>query len=275
VHIDWFTFTAQIVNFLILVFLLQRFLYKPILKAMDTRERKIASQLEEAERMRKEAEAEVENLHTLKRELAEKREEMISQAKAEAELKRKEFLEKALSEVEALQNRWREGLAREMEAFLQDVRKRVCREVFGIARRALEDLAKADVEQRIIEVFLERIKGMDEEMRKGMVEATQKASSKILVQSAFEVSPEARRKITDSLKSQIAFDGVNVHYETTPEMILGIELQVQSRKIAWSLEGYLESLEENVSEAFERETRRASLQIGQRESSGALANSEH
>lgn len=274
-HIDWFTFSAQIVNFLILVFLLHRFLYKPILKAMDTRERKIASQLEEAERMRKEAEAEVENLHALKKELADKQEEMISQAKAEAEVKRKEFLEKALSEVETLQARWREGLAREMEAFLQDVRKRVCREVFGIARRALEDLAKADVEQRIIEVFLERIKGMDEEMRKGMVEATQKASAKILVQSAFEVSPESRLKITDSLKSQIACDGMIVDYETTPEMIFGIELQVQSRKIAWSLEGYLESLEENVSEAFERETSRASLQTGQREPSEASANSEH
>jgi len=274
VHIDWFTFSAQVVNFLILVFLLHRFLYKPILKAMDTRERKIASQLEEAERMRKEAEAEAENLHRLKKELADKQEELISQAKAEAEVKRKEFLEKAISEVGTLQGRWREGLAREMDAFLQDVRKRVCREVFGIARRALEDLAQADVEQRIIEVFLERIKGMDEEMRKGMVEATQKANAKILVQSAFEVSPEARQKITGSLKSQIACDGMNVHYETTAEMIFGIELQVQSRKIAWSLEGYLESLEENVSEAFERETSRASVQTAEREPSGALANGE-
>lgn len=274
-HIDWFTFTAQIVNFLILVFLLHRFLYKPILKAMDARERKIASQLEEAERMRQEAQAEAENLHKLKKELADKQEELISQAKAEADAKRKEFLEKALSEVETLQARWREGLAREMEAFLQDVRKRVCREVFGISRRALEDLAKADVEQRIIEVFLERIKGMDEEMRKGILEATQKASAKILVQSAFEVSPEARRKITESLKSQIAIDGNNVQYETLPDMIFGIELQVQSRKIAWSLEGYLESLEENVSEAFERETRRASLPSAQREPLEASTNTAH
>ncbi len=47
--IDWFTLIAQVINFLILVWLLRRFLYKPILKAVDEREKKIASQLKDAE----------------------------------------------------------------------------------------------------------------------------------------------------------------------------------------------------------------------------------
>ena len=40
-HIDWFVFFAQIVNFLLLVFLLKKFLYGRIVKAMDERERKV------------------------------------------------------------------------------------------------------------------------------------------------------------------------------------------------------------------------------------------
>ena len=47
-QIDWFTVVAQIVNFLILVWLLKKFLYGPIIRAMDDRERRIASRLEEA-----------------------------------------------------------------------------------------------------------------------------------------------------------------------------------------------------------------------------------
>jgi len=43
--IDWFTVGAQIVNFLILVWLLQHFLYKPILNAIDAREKRIAANL--------------------------------------------------------------------------------------------------------------------------------------------------------------------------------------------------------------------------------------
>ena len=48
-QINWFTVIAQILNFLILVWLLKRFLYKPILNAIDEREKKIASQLKDAD----------------------------------------------------------------------------------------------------------------------------------------------------------------------------------------------------------------------------------
>ncbi len=47
--IDWFTVAAQVINFLILVWLLKRFLYKPILAAIDEREKGIAAQLASAE----------------------------------------------------------------------------------------------------------------------------------------------------------------------------------------------------------------------------------
>ena len=48
--INWFTVAAQIVNFLILVALLKRFLYGPIVAAMSAREGRIAAQLTEAQR---------------------------------------------------------------------------------------------------------------------------------------------------------------------------------------------------------------------------------
>ncbi|HVX26062.1 MAG TPA: hypothetical protein VHB70_06955 [Parafilimonas sp.] len=47
-QIDWFTVLAQVINFLVLVFLLKRFLYKPVLNAIDTREKRIAAQLNDA-----------------------------------------------------------------------------------------------------------------------------------------------------------------------------------------------------------------------------------
>ena len=47
--INWFTVLAQAINFLILVWLLKRFLYKPILHAIDEREKGIATQLADVE----------------------------------------------------------------------------------------------------------------------------------------------------------------------------------------------------------------------------------
>ncbi len=56
--IDWFTVVAQAFNFLILVWLLKRFLYKPILHAIDEREKGIAAQLAEADAKKAEAQEE-------------------------------------------------------------------------------------------------------------------------------------------------------------------------------------------------------------------------
>ena len=46
--IDWFTIGAQILNFLVLVWLLKRFLYQPVLDAIDKREKRIAATLADA-----------------------------------------------------------------------------------------------------------------------------------------------------------------------------------------------------------------------------------
>jgi len=46
---DWFTIVAQALNFLILVWLMKRFLYKPVLHAIDEREKRIAKELADAD----------------------------------------------------------------------------------------------------------------------------------------------------------------------------------------------------------------------------------
>ena len=61
-QIDWLTVAAQIVNFLVLVWLLQRFLYRPITEAMARREDRIATRLAEAKDARAKVEAEAERL---------------------------------------------------------------------------------------------------------------------------------------------------------------------------------------------------------------------
>ena len=63
--IDWFTVIAQIINFLVLLLLLRRFLYKPILNAMEERERKVAERLESARQERVRAEEERARYETL------------------------------------------------------------------------------------------------------------------------------------------------------------------------------------------------------------------
>ena len=253
--IDWFTVIAQVVNFLILIFLLKRFLYKPIVDAMNRREEKIASDLESAEKKRKEAEREVETYRGMKLELEEKREEMLSQARKEAEAHRKELKEKVRGEVDRVQARWLDAIEREKEAFLQDLRRRADRQVYSIARRVLADLADTEVERRMVDVFIERIPSLEEGKKKTIEEAMGKGDRKAVVSSVFEIPAGARQRITRALRKHIG-DGIDVDFRTSPGMIAGIELKVRGYKIAWSVDDYLESLESDIVEALEQETER-------------------
>ena len=67
--IDWFTVGAQALNFIILVWLLKRFLYKPILNAVDAREKRIAAELADADAKKAEAQKRARRVPTEERDL--------------------------------------------------------------------------------------------------------------------------------------------------------------------------------------------------------------
>ena len=79
--IDWFTVSAQVVNFLILVWLMKRFLYKPILHAIDAREQRIATELADADAKRAEAEKEREKFQKNNEEFNRQRNDLLGKAK--------------------------------------------------------------------------------------------------------------------------------------------------------------------------------------------------
>ena len=67
--IDLFTVIAQIINFLILVYLLKRFLFNRIIKIMDDRENQIIDRMQGAEAAKEEAQKELDEQHRIRKEL--------------------------------------------------------------------------------------------------------------------------------------------------------------------------------------------------------------
>ena len=248
--IDWFTVTAQAINFLVLVYLLKRFLYGPIIKAMEKREKRIALRLEEGQKTKEEAEREVERYVKKNRDLDNRREALLSEIKGEVDARRKELMNEARNEVEAIRTNWYEAIQREKEAFLQDLRQRAGKQTCAIARYALRDLADADLEHHIIRVFIERLRNLGQEERDALKESMLRSGGRINLRSAFEIPQEMTRQIAEILQNQGAYT-VDLQLEISSDVICGIELKVHGRKVAWSLEDYLETLEEALVEALE------------------------
>ena len=78
--IDWFTVGAQALNFIILVWLLKRFLYKPILDAIDAREKRIAAELADADAKKAEAKKERDEFQHKNEEFDEQRAALLRKA---------------------------------------------------------------------------------------------------------------------------------------------------------------------------------------------------
>lgn len=248
--IDYFTTIAQIINFLVLVFLLRHFLYRPVIKSMNEREQRIASRLKEAEDKRKDAGQEMESILKMKQEVAVRQEEMIARAATDAQVYRADLMKRAHDEVDRDKANWYEALEHQKNAILEDMRLQAGKEVYAIARRALEDLANDELERRIIATFLSRLENMNAVDKEKIEEFYKKPGQWITIRSAFEIPEDMRRKIEEALRLKIG--DVKIRYERAPDLISGIELYANDLKIAWSIEGYLDDLEADLSPTFEQ-----------------------
>ena len=255
-HIDWFVLFCQIFNFLLLVYLLKRFLYGRIIKAMDDREAKIVARFADAEDMKVKA-TEAAGLYEKRNQLLnEAKEQMLNEATMAADAKRKELMEKVREEVDQVKARWQDMLVREKDAFFSDLRQRAAKQLYATARKALRDLADADLEERIVDEFLRRVKELDEEKSVQIRKAISGGGNNVIIQSAFSISEQKRAQIEEVLKKQIT-NGFTIRYLQQPDIVSGIELRVNGHKIAWSLNEYLETLVESLTETLQKEAHAA------------------
>ncbi|ERM82254.1 hypothetical protein P872_18905 [Rhodonellum psychrophilum GCM71 = DSM 17998] len=246
-QIDWFTVVAQILNFLILVGLLRRFLYQPILNAIDAREKKIASQLEEAASKKEEAEKEKELFLHKNEDFDRAKMELMKKAHDDSEQKRLQLLEEARNEASTMRTQLVKTTMEAHHSLKQEIQEKVHREVFAITQKMLSDLASMDLEDQTIKVFLGRLKTLNEAEKRQFLEAFQSSSTPILVRSAFDL-PEKKREEIEQTVSQVI--GVQAHFlfKTVPELVSGIELTTKGYKLAWSIAEYLHALEKNIAE---------------------------
>ena len=149
--IDWFTVIAQAINFLILVWLLQRFLYKPILHAIDEREKGIANQLADAEAKKAEAQHELDDFRHKNETFDQGRAALLKNATDEAKAERQRLVDEARKDADALRAKRQEGLRTEQQNLSQDIVRWTQKEVFAIAKKTLSDLAATSLEERMSE----------------------------------------------------------------------------------------------------------------------------
>jgi F-type H+-transporting ATPase subunit b len=248
-EIDWFTFAAQGVNFVLLLVLLERFLYRPILRAMDAREQRIADRIREAELKNRLAEDLTADLEAQKRELEAQREELLAAARQEAERVRAELTQAARQQVDQLQAEWTGSFERQKEAALDEFRRQAGDLVCDAVRKALAELASEELEQRMVTEFLRQVGSLTSEQRELLEQGADGSQRDVVIQTRFVLPRDQQSEIDRTLRSQLS-GPVNVRFTNSDDVICGIEMKVGGRKLAWSAADHLEELRSGLARSL-------------------------
>lgn len=246
--IDWFTVGAQAVNFLILVWLMKRFLYGPVLAAIDAREKKIAGELKEAADSKDRAGKEREDLRAQTEALQGRRAELLRAASVDAESQHQRLLEDAHREAQELRVKSLAALTAEQTELRLEIVSRARREAFALTRKTLTGLADTSLEDRMLEVFIHRVGDLNEAQKVQLIAPPLATRARTAVlRSAFELTPAQQTRATAAFR-EWPCGGATLTFEAASDLISGVELVVDGQKLAWNVTAYLAAVEEKTQE---------------------------
>ncbi|WP_417436783.1 F0F1 ATP synthase subunit delta [Idiomarina abyssalis] len=248
--IDWFTVIAQLVNFLLLVWLLKRFLYQPILSTIDAREKRIADELADADAKRTQAEQQGELYRHKNQVFDQQRMEKMNKVSAESSAEKARLLAAVREEANALRTKLMQALQDEQRSLQVTLRDRAQQEIFEIARKTLKDLADAPLETSMVAVFIRRLRELTGPEKAPFQAGFKDIESPVIVRSAFDLSEQQRGLISEAITALIN-PSVKIQFETTPELISGIEMNANGQKVAWSIADYLTTLTQRVNQVMQ------------------------
>lgn len=241
---DWWTLALQAVNFAILVWLLQRFLYKPVLRLIDARRAAIEKQYQEAHDAQTKAEAVQAKAEQDRAAIATERLALLKAAEAEAEQAAKTRRARAEKEAAELLDATRKVLAKEREQALGAVQEAALDLAGRMARRLIDDLpvkVRADA-------WLERIEQHFDAMPRAEVDQIVRDGAnggRITVVTASPLTADATAEWRRRLGTKIG-NGAAIAFESDPNLIAGAELHLPNAVLRLSWQSSLATLRSEI-----------------------------
>ncbi|MEO5732608.1 MAG: F0F1 ATP synthase subunit B [Rubrivivax sp.] len=243
--IDWFTVGAQALNFVVLVWLMKRFLYRPVLDAIAAREKRIADQIADAAAKEAQAATERKTFEDKNSAFDRQRAGLLDQATADAKAEGGRLADEAQKAALALAAEHEHALSMQAAHLQQTIAGRAANEVFAVARKTLSDLANADLESRMVGVFTQRLRELPGPAKAQLAAGLKPGAEPALVRSHFALPAEQQAAIQDAVN--VCFSAaVPLRFDTAGDAVCGIELSAGGQKLAWTIAEYLRDLQHEV-----------------------------
>jgi F-type H+-transporting ATPase subunit b len=237
--IDWWTLGLQLINFLVLVWLLQRFLYKPALEIIAKRKKMVEQAFEEASETEQSAADAQQKFENEQVQLAQSRQELMQQTHAELEKERQQILDDARAEAASLLDSARQQMQSERVAALKDTKTEIADLAADMAATLLQQVAadnpQADLASGFLTRLVDRLKQLPEEERQSLHQDANGSAEGLCVITSTPLPDDQQEHWRDAISQQLGTLS-NLSFESDPEILGGVELRFPHAvlSLAWS-----------------------------------------
>jgi F-type H+-transporting ATPase subunit b len=242
-QLNWSTVLLQILDFVIMAFVLWRFLFKPVVRILDERSARVTGALDDAEQKQRSAEA---MRSEYEQKLAEAEEQVVAmqqQAQEELARARRQVLDETRQELTAMRtNADNEIREARQQAILQH-RQALGQLITDLSARMIREATSDGFQQGALEQFVKQLATLPEEEYRQAVQLGTEEEVRVELVSAHEMEPERRAQVEAQVE-ELAGQPIEIAYRVDPSLVAGAMLRFGDMMIDGSLTGQLERLRE-------------------------------
>jgi F-type H+-transporting ATPase subunit b len=244
-HLQWSTLVFQLLNFFILLFVLGRFLYRPLMEAMQRREEAVAARVRDAEERATRADAERAQLAEASRAARAEAEAVLARAHADAAHVREEEHGRARQETARLLEGARQRIADEERAARSRLSEDARASAVKIAGSLLGKVAGRPFHEALVAQLLESGLGLDGPQADLLRRALDHAAREVIVETAYPMPAETAARLEEVLGKALVAGGdpVRAVVRVEPSLTAGLRVVVGVGVVDLSLKRVLADLE--------------------------------
>jgi len=230
-ELNWSTFALEIFNFLVLVWILKRFLYQPVLNVISRRRATIENQLSEAKQLHADSDALKEQYEHRLADWEQERQKAMDKLMHELEEKRVHQLENLKAELAQEEEKNRVARSRQDKQLMREIELRALQQGAEFASRLLAEASGPELENRLFDLLLDGLSLIPADQISNLSNKWGDSPEHILVTSAYPLTDDKQHQLEETLTEATGLSAP-VFYEQDAKLLAGLNITIG----AWVLQ---------------------------------------
>lgn len=244
------TFLAQIVNLFLLIWILKRFLYRPVLAIIEKRRQKIIHELQDAESQLAHAEQTQNALTKLKEDFERHRQKRLDDLESEIHQRHTQMMQELDNDFKNRQQKLQNELDTNWTTAENTIHQMIGREFISLAHKILAEWSHQSPVDQMLLLFEKKIKGMAASKKK-QIQNLLKQQKSIQITTSGTLNKTQQNALKNILHKNFALpEKIRFQYRKRSDLILGLEIRIGDFLLDWSLETYLDEMNQHLKQGI-------------------------